>query len=122
MFSFSVSSAFVLLLLLSSSPNVLQDREGAPEKPHNLRAFSDFSGATAVAELEWHDGSQNELGFEVLRSDNSEKFRVIGTVGANTVHYNDKIGKYITGAFAYKIRAFNQAGKSEASNIVSVWF
>ena len=65
---------------------------------------------------------KNELGFEVLRSDNSEEFRVIGTVGANTAHYNDKIGKYITGAFAYKVRAFNQAGKSEASNIVSVWF
>jgi hypothetical protein len=38
------------------------------------------------------------------------------------VRYEDKIGRYITGAFVYKVRAFNQVGKSEDSNTVSVWF
>jgi hypothetical protein len=66
--------------------------------------------------------SDNELGFEVLRSDNNKEFRVVGMVGANTTRYRDKIGKYITGSFTYKVRAFNQAGRSEESNGVSVWF
>jgi hypothetical protein len=43
-------------------------------------------------------------------------------VGANTTGYRDKVGKYVTGGFSYKVRAFNQAGKSEDSNRASVWF
>ena len=97
-------------------------RANTPDKPHNLRAFTRFDGATGVVELNWHDGSDNELGFEILRSDNSKEFRLVGMVGANTMRYDDKVGKYVTGGFAYRVRAFNEAGKSEESNTVAIWF
>lgn len=96
--------------------------EEKPNAPFQLEARTNYEGATAVAILEWRDMSDNELGFEVLRSDNNGEFRVVGMVGANTDTYRDKIGKYTTGAFSYKVRAFNSAGKSEDSNTVSVWF
>lgn len=93
-----------------------------PEKPLNLKAATRFDGGTAVAVLSWQDQSGNELGFEVMRADNGGEFRVVGMVGANTVRYEDKVGKYVTGAFTYKVRAFNEAGKSEDSNTASAWF
>ncbi len=97
-------------------------QETEPEPPINLSASGDYEGAVAVATLKWQDESTNELGFEILRSDNNEGFRVVGFVGANTTRYQDKIGKYITGAFIYQVRAFNQQGKSAESNAASVWF
>ncbi len=111
----------LLLVLLCPGTLTLGQQKGVPEKPHNLRVFTRYDGGTAVAELLWHDGSDNELGFEVLRSDNGEDFQVVATVGVNTDHYDDKIGKYVTGAYIFKIRAFNEAGRSEDSNIVTLW-
>ena len=99
-----------------------QDNKQIPQKPLQLEASADFEGANTIAVLKWRDMSDNELGFEVLRSDNNKEFRIIGMVGANTTNYRDKVGKYITGSFTYKVRAFNQAGRSEESNGVSVWF
>jgi hypothetical protein len=113
---------FSLSLLFAVGLALAGDSAAVPERPTDLRANTRYDGATAVAVLEWRDGSDNELGFEILRSDNSHDYRVVGMVGANTVRYEDKIGRYITGAFVYKVRAFNQVGKSEESNTVSVWF
>lgn len=111
-----------LTLVLIGSAALAQEQKQAPQKPDNLRVFTRFDGAVGVAELSWQDQSDKELGFEILRSDNGREFRVVGMVGANTVRYEDRVGKYITGAFAYKVRAFNEAGKSEESNTVSIWF
>ncbi|MEE8349475.1 MAG: fibronectin type III domain-containing protein [Acidobacteriota bacterium] len=113
-------SKLLLLLLLYPGSLTFGQEEEEPEKPNNLRVFTRYDGATAVAELLWHDGSDNELGFEVLRSDNGEEFQVVGTVGVNTDHYDDKIGKYVTGPYVFKVRAFNEFGRSEESNIVSI--
>jgi len=117
-------SIFVSLFLLSflvSGFTFAQEEKGVPETPNNLRIFTSYEGATAVAELLWQDHSDNEVGFEVLRSDNGKEFRVVAVVGADSAHYNDKVGKYITGGFSYKVRAFNEAGRSEDSNVVSIW-
>jgi hypothetical protein len=116
----SFCGVFLWVLLLPGTL-ILGQEEGVPGKPHNLRVFIRFDGGTAVAELLWHDGSEKELGFEVLRSDNGGNFQIVGTVGVNTDHYDDKIGKYVTGPYVFKIRAFNEAGRSEDSNIVSIW-
>ncbi len=96
--------------------------DGVPAAPLQLKVSSDFDGATAFAVLSWRDMSSNELGFEVLRSDNNGDFRVVGMVGANTTQYRDEVGKYVTGVFSYKVRAFNDAGKSGDSNTATVWF
>jgi len=120
----STKSIFVSLFLLPflvSGPTFAQQEKVVPETPDNLRVFTRYDGATAVAELVWQDHSDDEVGFEVLRSDNGKEFRVVGVVGADTAHYNDKVGKYITGGFSYKVRAFNEAGRSEDSNVVSTW-
>lgn len=116
---------FVLLLVLIAligTPLTLWGQKQVPDKPLQLVAKTAYEGANAIAELTWRDMSDNELGFEVLRADNNGEFRVVGMVGANTPRYRDKIGKYITGSFTYKVRAFNEAGKSEESNASSVWF
>jgi len=120
----SKKSIFVSLLLLPflvGGSTLAQEEKEVPETPDNLRVFTRYEGATAVAELVWRDHSDDEVGFEVLRSDNGKEFRVVRVVGADTAHYNDKVGKYITGGFSYKVRAFNKAGRSEDSNVVSIW-
>ena len=94
----------------------------APNNPTNLNAKTKYKGAVAMVVLTWLDESSNELGFEILRSNNGKDFRVVGMVGANTTRFTDEVGKYITGAFTYKVRAFNQFGKSSDSNVASVWF
>ena len=113
----------VLLLVAGFSYLVGLPQKSLPAGPYDLRAKTKFEGATAIAELSWRDQSDNELGFEVLRSDDAGKtFKVVGMVGANTTRHEDKVGKYVSGAFQYKVRAFNEAGKSESSNVVGVWF
>jgi hypothetical protein len=114
--------ALLALALTLQSGILAQDETQVPNGPVDLKATRRYDGATAVAVLQWRDNSDNELGFEILRADNNQEYRVVGMVGANTTRYEDKIGKYITGAFTYKVRAFNQAGKSEDSNVVSAWF
>lgn len=109
-------------LLISSGFFALAAEVEIPQAPFQLEAETDFKGATSIAVLKWRDMSDNELGFEVLRSQNKSEFKVIGMVGANTSHYRDKVGKYIAGAYTYKVRAFNEAGKSEESNVATVWF
>lgn len=114
--------AIVILLwvgLAVSTPNAEKE---APDAPSDLRVSTRFEGAVAVAELRWRDHSDNELGFEILRSDKGAEFRVVGIAGADTVRIKDAVGKYVVGAFAYKVRAFNEVGKSQATKPVSVWF
>jgi len=117
----SIFGSFFLLPFLASGLTFGQEEKAVPEPPDNLRILTHYDGATAVAELLWQDHSDNEVGFEVLRSDNGKDFRVVAVVGADSAHYNDKVGKYITGGFSYKVRAFNEAGRSEDSNVVSIW-
>ena len=112
----------MILMITGLGISLLAAAERVPEKPLQLEAKTEYQGANSIAVLKWRDMSDDELGFEVLRSDNNGEFRVVGMVGANTTGFRDKVGKYVTGGFTYKVRAFNQAGKSEDSNIASVWF
>ena len=116
------SVLFLIVLASCGLWGFSQDKKQIPQKPLQLEVSADYEGANAFAVLKWRDMSDNELGFELLRSDNNKEFRVIGMVGANTTNYRDKVGRYITGSFTYQVRAFNQAGRSEESNGVSVWF
>ncbi len=108
-------------LLAAAGLLVVQAGE-PPEKPLQLEAKIEYQGANGLVQLQWRDMSDNELGFEVLRSDNNGEFRVISIAAANATRHRDQVGKYVTGVFAYKVRAFNESGKSEDSNIASVWF
>ncbi|HSR52880.1 MAG TPA: fibronectin type III domain-containing protein [Acidobacteriota bacterium] len=117
-----VSCLLAALILTAGALWAAQDKT-APQAPYDLQASTRYDGATAVAVLKWRDRADNELGFEIMRSDDAGKnYKVVGLVGANTTRYENKVGKYISGAFQFKVRAFNEAGKSETSNMVSVWF
>ncbi len=118
----AIAAGAVLVMVGLSGGAAAQDEKSVPARPINLSAKVEFQGAVAVARLKWQDESDNELGFEVLRSDNGKDFTVVGFVGSNTDRHEDKVGKYVTGAFAYQVRAFNEHGKSEESNIASAWF
>ena len=112
-----LSSFFLFVNVLA-----VEAEDTVPEAPFQLEARADYEGATCIAALKWRDMSDNELGFEVLRSQNKSEYEVVGMVGANTGRHRDRVGKYLAGAYTYKVRAFNQAGRSEESNAVSVWF
>ena len=110
------------LLLITPQLFAFASETEVPKAPFQLEVGTDYKGAMCIAVLKWRDMSDNELGFEVLRSQNNSEFEVVGMAGANTTQYRDKVGKYVAGAYTYKVRAFNQAGRSEESNAASVWF
>ncbi len=112
----------VVLFMMSFAASAPKPEKEAPKAPSGLRVSTRFEGAMAIAELRWTDHSENELGFEILRSGNGDEFRVVGMAGADTVRIDDEVGKYISGAFVYKVRAFNEAGTSQETRGVSVWF
>ena len=96
--------------------------DSVPKRPINLSVKSEVKGAVAVARLKWQDRSDNELGFEILRSKDGKDYAVVGFVGSNTERHEDEVGRYVNGTFVYQVRAFNEHGKSEESNAASVWF
>ncbi len=114
------AAAIGLVLLLGSS--FVQAFLAVPAKPFDLRSKTRFEGAVAVVTLTWRDLSDNELGFEVQRSDSGKEFKEVGMVGANTTRFEDRLGKYVTGSFQYRVVSFNQEGRSEPTNTTSVWF
>ena len=112
------------LILLSLVFSVLaQDEEGeVPAKPLQLTATAEYEGSDTIAHLRWRDMSDNELGFEIYRTQGSEEFEMVGRVGADTDNYKDVVGQYVSGAYTYKVQPFNQYGKGEESNAYTVWF
>jgi len=71
--------------------------------------------------LTWTDNSDNEDGFAIERCTglNCTIFGQIATVGANTTAFNNS-GLARNTWYRYRIRAFNAAGNSAYSNVVSV--
>ena len=115
-------SGFFMGCLFLHSGIAVRGIAGIPKQPINLSVKGEFKGAVAVARLKWRDQSENELGFEVLRAENGKEYKVVGFVGTNSVRYQDKIGRFISGSFVYKVRAYNEEGKSLESNAAAVWF
>ena len=69
--------------------------------------------------LVWQDNSDNENGFEVERSINEIDFGLLDTTAANASYYWDhdiESGQ----TYYYRVRAFNDYGNSDYSNVDSV--
>jgi PKD repeat protein len=80
--------------------------------------------ATAISRdqisLTWTDNSSNEDGFKIERCAGAtcSNFKQIATVGANAASYSNSGLKRAT-TYRYRIRAYNSAGNSPYSNVVS---
>lgn len=89
---------------------------GLPNQPLNLSALTlDRSSV----KLTWTDASDNETGFEIWRSANSNgNYALVTTVAANSVTYTDA-GLAAGTEYFYKIRSLNANGASPYSVEVS---
>jgi alpha-tubulin suppressor-like RCC1 family protein/fibronectin type 3 domain-containing protein len=88
----------------------------APAAPTALVAT--WVRATSV-EVAWTDGSTAESGFEVERSTAGGDYVQIATVGPNVVRYGDGDLAPET-AYRYRVRAYNDSGRSDYSNELEV--
>ena len=69
-------------------------------------------------ELNWSDNYDNELNFEVERSSNpSNNFQLIETLNSNITSYIDNNGLNSNTTYYYRVRAVNNIGASDYSNI-----
>jgi hypothetical protein len=69
----------------------------------------------ASLHLNWSDNSGNEDGFKIERMSVSGMFVEVARVGANVTTYTDSNLAADT-AYCYAVRAFNNAGSSDATN------
>jgi hypothetical protein len=87
-----------------------------PAAPDNLRVPA--TSRTQVV-LAWDDSSDDETGFKVERSPNgASSWTQAGTVGTNVTSFTDTDLDWETTYF-YRVRAYNAAGDSAASNVAS---
>ena len=89
-----------------------------PAAPAWLSAQPDTTNS-AYVDLTWGDQSNNEDGFQVQRSADGVSFATVGQVGANVNWFEDR---GVTGgsAYWYRVRAANQGGSSDWSNVAGV--
>jgi hypothetical protein len=86
-----------------------------PAAPTNLTV----TGVTANAiALSWTDNANNEDGFKVERSLDGAAFTQVGTTGPDVTIFTDS-GLIKKTTYYYRVRAFNPAGNSAYSNVVS---
>jgi parallel beta-helix repeat protein len=88
-----------------------------PEKPSGLisKEVSKFT-----ISISWLDNSDDEDGFEIEKSiGNNDNFNVIDTLDVNITDFQD-IGLVPDVTYYYRIRAFNQIGYSDYSNVITI--
>lgn len=87
----------------------------APAAPSNLKATS---SSPARIELTWSDNSTTQDGFAIERSTDAATWQEIATTGRNQTTYLDT-GLAANTTYQYRVRAYNSAGHSAYSNVVS---
>jgi hypothetical protein len=88
-----------------------------PAAPSNLTATT--AASPPQIRLQWQDNSNNESGFNVERSTDGVNFTQIATVGPGITTFSDTgLGKKNV-RYYYRVRAYNNSGKSGYSNIAS---
>ena len=83
----------------------------APIAPSNITATA---ASYSQIDLAWIDNSNNESGFEVYRStDSNSGFIIVGTAPANATAYSDNNSLNPSTTYYYKLRAIGQYGESD---------
>ncbi|MHB1190336.1 MAG: fibronectin type III domain-containing protein [Armatimonadota bacterium] len=90
----------------------------APPTPTAPTLLSASAVSTSGIDLAWTDNADNETGFKIERSLNGEIFEQIDTVGANVTVYSDT-GLSSSTLYYYRVRAYNDSGNSDYSNLAS---
>jgi hypothetical protein len=93
----------------------IEVRKAAPTRPSGLAASAVSSSSI---QLTWTDNAINEDGFIVERSLNGYTFQPVATVGANVTTFTDS-GLAPDTRYTYQVKAFNDVGQSQASNVAS---
>ncbi len=86
-----------------------------PSAPTNLAVVSVSSTKINLA---WQDHSSNETGFTVERSTDGKSFSAVATVNANVTTWSNT-GLKLNKLYYFRVCAFNGAGSSAYSNVVS---
>lgn len=89
--------------------------DGIPIAPSKL-TLKQLDGNSI--KIYWVDNSSNEAGFLIERKGSDGKYQQIASVPANTVYYVDENFKNDQ-TYYYRVRAYNNAGKSDYSNSVA---
>jgi fibronectin type 3 domain-containing protein len=99
-----------------ASATTLASSSTPPAPPSNLTADANRNRVM----LQWSDNSVNEAGFRVERSsDNGTSWSVIAEVGVDSKNSQDRSVRSGQ-TYLYRVRSFNAAGESAASNEVRV--
>jgi hypothetical protein len=88
----------------------------APAAPTTLAAITVKYNSVSMS---WRDNSTNESGFKVQRSADGVNFANVGTVAAGATSFADtSVGSAKT--YYYRVSAYNSAGSSGYSNVLTV--
>lgn len=71
--------------------------------------------------VDWTDNADNETGFIIERNVNGSGWSQLDTVGANITTYTDT-DIQISNDYQYRVKAYNDAGSSDYTNVVVVSF
>src|SRR6202158_2086721 len=95
------------------------DAFASPADPSNLSATAGLPyPASASIILNWTNNATDATGVEIERSFNGIDFTLLTTVGRNQATYTDT-GLLSSVKYFYRVRAVNQVGQSDPSNIAS---
>lgn len=94
--------------------------QAAPTVPAAPTSLAASAVSRTQINLTWTDNASNETGFKIERCKNANctNFSQIATVGANVTSYSST-GLTRNTTYRYRVRAYNAAGNSGYSNIVS---
>ncbi|MEQ9374548.1 MAG: PKD domain-containing protein [Imperialibacter sp.] len=86
------------------------------EAPTGLNVVANSSVSIA---LDWIDNSDDEESFEIQRSEDNDQFITLGTIGADTISFDD-LSLAPSSTYFYKVKGVNATGESDYTEVVEI--